>query len=244
MEEYIRKIIRVSAPILVHLGVSFAVVYAGTVICMWQRWDGPDAALMTVLSAVFSAPFLWKMWKRDQALLPEAVERKKCPVWFYAAAFGAGVLASCLGSLLMQASGAASWFSNTVQEELFAGNIWVQFVGLGFITPAVEELIFRGLFYQRLRESIPRGYAIAATALIFALWHQNPIQILYAFPMGLLLQLLYCIENGSAFSHTAKKTSCHWETDPASSERCGSLKAPVLFHIGANLISIAVEYFL
>ena len=116
----------------------------------------------------------------------------------------------------MQQSGAASHFSNAVQEELFAGEIWVQVIGMGLITPAVEELIFRGLFYQRLREAIPRGYAIMITAVIFALWHQNPIQILYAFPMGLLLQLFY--------------------------ELCGSLKAPILFHMGANLISILVEY--
>lgn len=223
MNEYIKRIGRVSAPILVHLGISFLVVYAGTVICMWQRWDGPDAALMTVLSAAFSAPFLWKMWKRDRLLLSAAAEQKGKPVWFYVLAFGSGVLASCLGSLLMQVSGAADFFSNAVQEELFAGNIWVQLLGMGFVTPSVEELIFRGLFYQRLRESLPRGYAAAITALIFALWHQNPLQMLYAFPMGLLLQFFYCKEN------------------PA--DRCGSLKAPILFHMGANLISIAVEYF-
>ena len=216
MEEYVRKIGRVSAPVLVHLGISFLVVYTGTVICMWQRWDGPDAALMTVLSAAFSAPFLWKMWKRDRLLMPEAVKQKDRPVWLYMLAFISGILASCLGSFLMQQSGAASHFSNAVQEELFAGEIWVQVIGMGLITPAVEELIFRGLFYQRLREAIPRGYAIMITAVIFALWHQNPIQILYAFPMGLLLQLFY--------------------------ELCGSLKAPILFHMGANLISILVEY--
>lgn len=215
MESYIKKIGRVSAPILVHLLISFLVVYAGTVICMWQRLDGPDAALMTVLSAAVSAPFLWKMWKRDRLMIPSAVERTKQPLWFYLLAFGSGILASCLGSLLMQVSGASAQFSNAVQEELFAGNIWIQLIGMGLITPAVEELIFRGLFYQRLREWVPRGYAIVLTALIFALWHQNPIQILYAFPMGLLLQIFY--------------------------EKCGSLKAPVLFHMGANLISILVE---
>lgn len=215
MESYVRKIGRVSAPILVHLGISFLVVFVGTVICMQQNLEGPDAVLMTVLSAVVSAPFLWKMWKRDRLMTPGAVERVKRPFWFYLLAFCSGILASCLGSLLMQASGAAAQFSNEVQEELFAGNVWVQLIGMGLITPSVEELIFRGLFYQRLREWIPRGYAVFLTALIFALWHQNPIQALYAFPMGLLLQFFY--------------------------EKCGSLKAPVLFHMGANLISILVE---
>lgn len=218
MAEYFKKLGRVSAPILLHLLLSAIVVYVGTVICMLKGWSGPDATLMTVLGAAVSLPFLWRMWKRDRQLSPSAVPFRKRSVWFYVLAFGCGAAASCLGSALMQLFRVTSVFSNAVQEELFAGNILLQFFGLGFVAPAAEELIFRGLFYQRLRENVPRNWSVLLTSVIFALWHQDPIQMIYAFPMALLLQLFY--------------------------EKCGSLKAPILFHAGANLISVAVEYFL
>ena len=54
--------------------------------------------------------------------------------------------------------------------------------------------------------------AAAVSAALFALYHGNIVQLVYAFPMGLLLAWSY--------------------------ERWGNLSAPVLRHIGANLVGI------
>lgn len=218
MSETGRKLGRILLPLLLHLGISYAVVFISGFVCEVTGKGAAkdlDAALMTAISAAVTLPVLGWLWKNDRSRHLSAVERKKRSVWFYGMAFLCGALASCMGSFLMKNIGITEQFSNQVQEELFASGMIVQVLGLGVIVPVMEELLYRGLFYQRLRETLPRRYAVCTAALIFALSHGNMIQIIYAFPMALLLHWFY--------------------------EACGSLAAPVLFHMGANLISIWVE---
>lgn len=217
MKDFLKELGRVIAPLLVHLGITFVVAYVGiTVDMVWGLGLSGDT-LLTTLSALCSLPILWRMWKRDRILLPASVKEQKRGWPFYLLVFAGGAAASLAGSYLMGLSGLTERFSNQVQENLFAAQLWLQILGLGLIVPAAEELIFRGLFYERLREWLPRGWGIICAAGVFALYHGNPIQMIYAFPMALLLHLCY--------------------------EKGGSLAVPLAFHMGANLISILVEYF-
>ena len=77
-------------------------------------------------------------------------------------------------------------FSNAVQEQLFAGQAMVQLLGLGVLVPLAEELIFRGLIYTRIRKRIPAGAAIFFSALLFALFHGNVIQMIFALTMHMV----------------------------------------------------------
>ena len=106
-------------------------------------------------------------------------------------------------------------FSNAVQEQLFAGQAMVQLLGLGMLVPLAEELIFRGLIYTRIRKRIPAGAAIFFSALLFALFHGNVIQMVFAFPLALILAWLY--------------------------ERSGWFACPLAFHMGANLTAIVLN---
>ena len=106
-------------------------------------------------------------------------------------------------------------FSNAVQEQLFAGQAMVQLLGLGVLVPLAEELIFRGLIYTRIRKRIPAGVAIFFSALLFALFHGNVIQMIFAFPLALILAWLY--------------------------ERSGWFACPLAFHMGANLTAIVLN---
>ncbi|MCD7956657.1 MAG: CPBP family intramembrane metalloprotease [Lachnospiraceae bacterium] len=107
-----------------------------------------------------------------------------------------------------------SYFSNETQEALFASSFFMQLFGPGLLVPIAEELIFRGLLYARMRTRLQAGPAIVISALLFALYHGNPIQMIYAFPMAVVLALLY--------------------------ERGGNLIYPILFHMGANLTAILI----
>ena len=205
-------------PLLVHLGISFAAVFIAGFLCeLWGHGNAMemDAALATTLGAVCSIPVLWKMWKEDRRKNPAFPAQKARTWWFYAGAFLGGILASCAGSFFMERSGIKNYLSNQAQEELFASGFMIQVLGLGIAVPVAEELVYRGLLYQRLREFMSGKYAAGTAALIFALSHGNMIQFLYALPMALILHWLY--------------------------GKCGSLAAPMLFHMGANLISVAVE---
>ncbi|MBR1931246.1 MAG: HAD hydrolase-like protein [Lachnospiraceae bacterium] len=108
------------------------------------------------------------------------------------------------------------------------------FLGLliyGIVSPVAEELLFRGILYNRLRRfarEYPAGCrqkgvnspefifsktlpAILISAALFGLYHMNIVQGIYAFVMGCLMAYGY--------------------------EYFGSFLVPVMIHAGANLLA-------
>lgn len=82
----------------------------------------------------------------------------------------------------------------------------------GIIGPIYEEILFRYLLYNRLKNIYQYKKALLITTVIFALTHLNPIKILYAFILGLTFNYIYEKEN--------------------------NILAPILIHTSANIMSI------
>ena len=80
----------------------------------------------------------------------------------------------------------------------------------GLVMPCTEELLFRGVIYNRIKKYFPRVLAMLLSGLVFGCYHGNPVQILYASLMGLAMALVY--------------------------ESYGRISAPILFHISANAV--------
>ena len=127
-----------------------------------------------------------------------------------------------LGAVLSLAWGAVTGvlhldrvFPNQGQEAMFAVRLSAQIALYGIGSPILEEVLFRGLLFGLLRRVLPDRISAVITSALFALWHGNILQILYAFPMGLLFQYLL--------------------------RRDGLLASPVCCHCGANLTAIVVR---
>ncbi|MCR4907701.1 MAG: CPBP family intramembrane metalloprotease [Lachnospiraceae bacterium] len=76
------------------------------------------------------------------------------------------------------------------------------------LMPCIEELLFRYILFDRLSSMIPRPTAAIASSFVFGIYHQNTVQLIYAFIMGLLLCFVY--------------------------HRFGSILASLFMHSGAN----------
>ena len=61
----------------------------------------------------------------------------------------------------------------------------------GFFSPLAEELIFRGVVFVRLKRYFPLTISVIISALLFGLYHGNPVQALYGFLAGCLLACYY-----------------------------------------------------
>lgn len=79
----------------------------------------------------------------------------------------------------------------------------------GMISPLAEEVVFRGVIYNRLRRFYGPAVGIVVSGVLFGAFHGNPVQGVYGACLGMLMAYLY--------------------------ERSGSFRIPVLFHAVANL---------
>lgn len=106
----------------------------------------------------------------------------------------------------------------TPSEEVFYGiPLWARMICYEMVAPISEELLFRQVIYKRIRTIGPLWLAVGISALLFGIYHGNPVQGLYAVIMGIFLALVY--------------------------EWTGSLVAPIVFHMIANHLSdIAYEF--
>jgi len=86
---------------------------------------------------------------------------------------------------------------------------------VGIITPALEEIVFRGVIFNRFREDLKIVPAVVLQAVFFGLVHFNILQSAYTFLLGILLAFVFV-----------------W---------ADSLLVPIFVHIGINLTSVLVE---
>lgn len=101
-------------------------------------------------------------------------------------------------------------------KALVNGKLWVNILCVSVMAPLLEEWLCRGTILRGLLgNGVRPGWAIAASALIFALIHANPWQAVPAFILGLLFGYVYY--------------------------RTGSLKLTVLMHFTNNSFSLIVS---
>ena len=193
----------------------------------------PDSALCTTLTAILVIPPVLWMYRGDGKpaanrlkSVAEQDTKKELDdkenggptltwrIFMGIACFVSGGILDRVWSQVLLWLRVQDYFSNQTQEQLLASQLAVQIIGLGILVPVAEELIFRGLLYARIRRMLPVWASVLTASVIFALYHGNMIQILFAFPMAIILTLLY--EKGKWIGY------------------------PILFHMGVNLTTVVL----
>jgi len=141
-------------------------------------------------------------------------------IWQYSIIIGLAI-AVCVGLnfilLMLQVSFPNLRYSQVASIAIFSAPFWFQILGFGIITSVAEEYLFRGLIFKRYRETGGFTRSMILSSLVFAIVHSNLIQFIYAFALGALCAYVY--------------------------ERFGTLKAPIVLHIVANLTALAMTEF-
>ena len=71
------------------------------------------------------------------------------------------------------------------------GSFIVRLLLIGIVGPIAEELLCRGVVFNRLEAWMPTWAAVLASSTLFGVMHINLFQILYTFVVGLALCILY-----------------------------------------------------
>lgn len=170
---------------------------------------------ITAISALATLPFLMLMRSSDRKkeVANGIVPNNKAPLSKYIYIVGIATTFSVALNNLVMLSNLAEYSIayQEAAEALYTPSLLVQILCLGIITPIMEEYIFRGLVFKRLRNRLPVKRAIISSALFFGIYHGNMVQMLYGTLSGILLAYLY--------------------------EKYGSLKAPILAHMLMNTVA-------
>ena len=105
------------------------------------------------------------------------------------AGFGLRYIFSILLTMLLRGSNTLQDY-NAHMTELMSDNIWLVLLAVVFAAPILEEIVFRGALFRALERSFHQGIAILIPSILFALAHTDPVQMAYAFVLGLLFALV------------------------------------------------------
>jgi membrane protease YdiL (CAAX protease family) len=97
-----------------------------------------------------------------------------------------------------------------------SGSFLLQIVNVAAVTPVVEEIIFRGLIFSRLKKGMPALIAALLSAALFGVLHGQIIWAGYGFVIGLLFIAAFL--------------------------KYRSLIAPILLHISFNASSFLLQW--
>lgn len=228
------KIWRIIYPILIHflssLVVTFAVgfVIAFSLIAQNENVNPNEmididtymntfmslSIVITALANLLSLPFIVLFFKRDKRFSNELPLEKNSHFLSFLIIIPFAISLSFLLNILLSLSGLSKLFPayEKMSEFIFLGNIWVQFACIGIIVPIVEEFVFRGLIYKRLRTYTSYISSMLISSLIFGIYHGNVYQGIFAFLIGCALSFVY--------------------------EKFQNVWAPILFHIAVNSFSV------
>jgi hypothetical protein len=221
-----RKIWDILYPLLFY----YAVMLITMTIAQWIFGsDDAHYVLCRLLSTVVTIPFVMPLYREAQMLAGKDPNPFKIPV-HKAEEAGKGAqqnlllraliivaIVACLGISLNNLISMTPLveISTGYQEAnaaFYGSTLILELISSALLTPIIEELVFRGIIFTRLRRDLPKLPAVVLSALIFAMVHWNIVQFLYALLLGLALALLM--------------------------EREDHLYAAVLGHITANLIAV------
>ena len=82
-------------------------------------------------------------------------------------------------------------YTESIRGKLFSVNIISGVFLYCLAAPVLEEILFRGVIYDMLYRYTGFAASAVISSLIFAIYHMNMVQGIYAFIMGMLICTLY-----------------------------------------------------
>ena len=104
-----------------------------------------------------------------------------------------GVGIAIILNLIITISGISNFDTQfqSVNETLQSPPVFVKVIAAGIIVPILEELIFRGLIFNRIRNQYNALVAMFISSIMFGIYHFNLTQGIYAAILGLCMVYVY-----------------------------------------------------
>ena len=164
-----------------------------------NNYINSKALLIILITAIIFIPILYRLFKKYKLKNNYKLKDIFIPIVF-------GITISLIYNITLFEFNNIVYFTN--KFEISTIPIIVQIICSGICGPILEELIFRGIVYNKLKEFNKPMISIILTSIVFALFHPDIINAIYAFGVSFIFIYLY--------------------------EKHKTLKAPILMHISLN----------
>lgn len=215
---FITTIVSITTLITVAVGILYSLnTQDGAGLTDLLTWANEHLLLLTFISALITIPILFLFFRRDQKrdgfIFSEYCALPKTPVSIILL----GIICCLGGNALLSLLQLDKLFPSysALSQALFATPMLLQIAATGIAVPLVEELIFRGLGFRRLRGHCGFWLSAIISSFMFAVMHGNVVQGIYGFLLGIMMCYIY--------------------------EEEDTLLAPWLFHTVANLLSVLIS---
>lgn len=179
-----------------HLAITYGEMEPDQLVQLFlQRFiAGADTLSLISLAIVAGGLLLWFLIRRKS--LGKAAGIQRCSSWTVGfclfAAVGLYIIVSLMISLLP-----AAWLAD--YDEAMSPAKYTSLISVLFsviAAPVVEELVFRGIIQSRLEQAMSAWVAVLIQAALFGFIHGQPLQISYAFVLGLIFGWIrYCSQS-------------------------------------------------
>ncbi len=142
-----------------------------------------------------SYPILLSIWRRVPNRMTLPYPTKKLPAYanplLIAGCFAITYTLNLVSILVAQGISllTGSEIVNPLETALGSGNLWLNLIVVTIVAPVMEEVIFRLFLYKKLACFGGRVY-VFFSALLFAAFHINIYQVLYAFVLGVVMAVV------------------------------------------------------
>ncbi len=174
----------------------YAVMLSIMTLLQMAAGTGKEHYVQCQMAASFVTIFFMLPFYRQDAALSGKTKEKLCVTkekLFHVLA--AVLITICIGTALnniisMTPLVEISKGYQEANEGFYGSTLAFELVSSAVFTPVLEELVFRGILFTRLKSMMPRVMAVILSSFIFAVIHFNIVQFIYALMIGILLAVL------------------------------------------------------
>ena len=183
-----------------------------------SKYSGTIQGLIYGVGIVISVLILKTMVINEVTFVPENEEKPRLVWWQILVLIATAAVVSIALNWGIQATGMvdASESFKSVYDSQYSVNFISGLVLYGLLSPTMEEIMFRGILYNRMKRMFPIPLSIVVLSVLFGVFHGNLVQGVYGTLMGLMIVLFY--------------------------EKWKSFAAPVIVHSVANLTIYILSY--
>lgn len=201
-------------PLFVEWGISWGMQILALI---FFRNISEHLMLFTMVVSILTIPVALHLYKKDGR---EKQTESSVPLFEWLKIVGMGVVVCIFLNMLITLLDLQR-FSTGYQEVsgiVYESSRFLQVLSTGIVAPILEELIYRGLLYGRMREFVSRVPATLCSSVVFGICHGNLVQFVFASCIGVILCCVY--------------------------EKYGKITTSIWMHMTVNLTSLLLTWML